>query len=115
MDLSTIVTSGGMVSGAAAAGYFAKLTYDGWRAGRTDQRTDRTSAVTDAATANATLVKAMETLERENVRMAKKILHLEEEAEIKDRKIDDLEDRLNGAVRQVAEIASELSDLKAGR
>lgn len=108
MDLTTLVTSGGMVSGAAAAGYFAKLTYDGWRAGRSDIRTDRTSAVTDAATANATLVKALETLQLENVRMAKKITHLEEEADLKDRKIDDLEKRLN-------DIASELSDLKSGR
>lgn len=108
MDLSTIVTSGGMVSGAAAAGYFAKLAYDGWRAERTDDRLDRTTAVTDAATANATLIKTVEALQQENGRQAKKIEHLEQEAEIKNRKIDDLEKRLN-------DIASELSDLKSGR
>lgn len=108
MDLTTLVTGGGIGTLAAAAAYFAKLGLDGWRAGRTDQRLDRTTAVTDAATANATLVKTVETLQLENVRMAKKITHLEEEAELKDRKIDDLEKRLN-------DIASELSDLKSGR
>ncbi len=108
MDLPTMVTGGGSGAFVLVAGYIIKLTYDGWRAERTDQRTGRTSAVTDAATANATLVKAMETLQQENVRMATKIKHLEQEAEIKDHKIDDLGKRLD-------EIASELSDLKSGR
>lgn len=108
MDLSTIVTGFGSAGLGGGAAYVAKLVFDAWRAERTDDRLDRTTAVTDAATANATLVKTVETLQQENVRQAKKIELLEQEAEIKNRKIDDLEKRLN-------DIASELSDLKSGR
>lgn len=108
MDLATIVTGGG--SGALGIGgaYLAKLAFDSWRAQRTDVRTDRTSAVTDAATANAIIVKTVETLQQENGRLVARVRALEEEAEIKDRKIDDLG-------RRMEEIASELSDLKSGR
>lgn len=106
-SLSAFVTGAGSTGLIGVALYLIKLALDARRDHRDDVRTDKSSAVTDAATANATLVKTVETLQLENVRMAKKITHLEDEAEIKDRKIDDLG-------RRIEAIATELSELKTG-
>lgn len=106
-SLSGFVTGAGSTGLIGGALYLIKLAFDARRDHRDDVRTDKSSAVTDAATANATLVQTVQALQLENVRQGKKIKHLEEEAELKDRKIDDLGKRLD-------EIATELSELKTG-
>jgi chromosome segregation ATPase len=104
-DQGAVLTGGGVAGLIVAVAYGLRLVLD-WRAKRGDEHRAHTAgAIADAATANATLVQTVETLQRENSRMARKIKHLEDEAAEKDRKIEDLTSRVN-------EIAAELAALK---
>ena len=91
MDLAAVLTSVGGTSGLAAA---VAYTVTQWRKSKLDEkvqtRAGDSMTVTDAATANAILVKSLQELRDENGRMARKMRHLEDEALEKDRLIADL-------------------------
>lgn len=108
MDLSPLLTGGGAAGLVLAVGYIGRLALDAWREKRTAPREQATASVSDAAAANAVLVQSLDALRAENQRMARKIKHLEDEAEAKDAKITELE-------RRVGEILTELAALKAHR
>lgn len=97
MDVTSLL-GGGTVAGLIVALSYAVKQFADWRAKRADEpRAKSASAVADQAAANATLLKTLEGLQQENSRMARKIKHLEDEAEAKDRKIDSLEAALDEA------------------
>jgi len=88
-----------------ALSYVGKMALD-WRRTPSGARRRDSAAVADAQTANAILKTTLDSLQVENGRMARRILSLEDEAAAKDRKIDELERRLN-------QIAQELAALKS--
>ena len=101
MDLSALVTGGVSAGALGTLGFIAKVLLDAWKA----PKGRRVAAVADAVEANAALIKTLEFLQAENRRLVGRVVALEDEADAKDRKIDELEARLNA-------IADELSDLK---
>lgn len=105
MDVASLLTGSGAAALIIALVYAGRLGLDWLREKRAAPVARTTAAVTDAAAANAVLVQTVETLQAETSRQARKIRHLEEEAEAKDKKIDELESRLN-------DIAAELAALK---
>lgn len=113
MDLSPLLTGGGAAGLVLAVGYIGRLALDAWREKRTAPREQATASVSDAAAANAVLVQSLDALRAENQRMARKIKHLEDEAQAKDAKIGELQQALSSAQRQIDAIASDLAALKA--
>lgn len=108
MDTTSLLTGGGVAGLLGAAAYLGRLALDWRKEKRAAPRQDAAASITDAATANAVLVQSLDALRAENQRMARKIKHLEDEAEAKDAKIGELE-------RRVQEILDELAALKAHR
>ncbi len=107
IDDGSLLTGGGTGGAIVALAYIAKLAWEGRREHRQEKREEVGGAVVDAATANATLVRTIETLQAENGRMAKKIRHLEDEAADKDRKIEDLTQRVNAIAAELAALKSD--------
>lgn len=105
MNVDTLLTGSGTAGLILGAAYVGRLLLDGWREKRTGDREDTTSTVQDAAATNALMLGSLTALQAENGRQAARIRHLEEEADLKDAKIRDLEQRVQA-------IADELAALK---
>ena len=101
MDAQALLTGGGVGGILVALAVVGRLMLDAWKT----PKGRRSNAVADAAEANATLVQTLTALQAENTRLSGRVSMLEDEAEAKDRKIDELEGRLNI-------IAAELAALK---
>lgn len=116
MDVSSLITGSTAGTLIVAIAYAGRQLLDWWPKRGNGKRVEAAGAVADAAVANATLVQTVETLQRENGRMARKIKHLEDEAEEKDRKIDSLEAALEAAkadfTSRIDEMQAQLAALK---
>ena len=113
MITGDILTGGGAVGLVAVAGYVMKQIFDAWQAARTGDVAEKSTSVTDAATANAVILGSLKALGDENVRLRLSVRHLEEESVLKDTKIRELETKLGDALAQIQGIAEELSALKS--
>lgn len=120
MDAQSMLAGGGL-TGLAGAIYLAcKLVFDWLRDRHNGEITGKSASVTDAATANAVILKSLEALRIENDRLHRKVNHLDAENEQKDNKIAELETRLNQIAGELADretrlnqIATELAELKS--
>jgi hypothetical protein len=130
VNAETLLTGGGWTGGVLVIGYFAKLILEGWKerntAGLADKAasvSERTTAVTDTATANGVVLAALTALGDENGRQLSKIERLETESTAKDGIIQELRTqmieqakRYDAALREQAEqiesITRELTELR---
>jgi len=113
-------TTGGITGFAVAVAYAMNLFID-WldkrRLGElTEKTTDtsiKTASVTDAATANAVILKTLEAVHVENDRLRKS--NEEKDAEIarKDDRIDELQNQLREAAAKIASIYDELESMRS--
>jgi hypothetical protein len=98
--MESLLTGGGIAALLTAIAYVGKMILD-WRKAPKVQ----SLAVVDAQTANAILSGTLRELRDENKRLVGRVGELEEALDIRDKKIGELERRLN-------RIADELSALK---
>lgn len=101
------VTGGGIIGFLLALAYVGKMIFDFYTAPKPISKSRRqdAAAVTDAQAANAVLTASLLALQAENGRLVHRVELLEDEAALKDRKVAELEARLN-------EIAAELLTLR---
>jgi septal ring factor EnvC (AmiA/AmiB activator) len=117
IDLPAI---GGMTGFAAACVYaFTQLLdwLDKRRAGELDERstdiTEKTASVTDAATANAVILKTLDAVHAENDRLRQSVASKDAEIARKDARIDELQQQLREAAEKIAKIYTELESMRS--
>lgn len=115
MTTDSLVAGGGVAGLIIAVAYIGRLGLDWFKEKRSGDVIEKSTSVTDAATANAVILQTVKALGEENARLQKKVLHLERESQSKDSKISELNDRLGRAQVQIQSIADELAQLKTHR
>ncbi|MCW2543122.1 MAG: hypothetical protein JWM40_674 [Frankiales bacterium] len=115
MNADQVLAGGGVAGLVIAVSYIGRLVLDWFKEKRSGDVVEKSTSVTDAATANAVILQSLKALGEENVRLQKKVGHLESESAAKDRKISELNDRLGTAQEQIQSIADELAQLKTNR
>lgn len=105
MDPLSIGFSGTAAGLIIALAYGGKQVADSYRARRNANAATSSSAVNDAATANAALVETVDTLTKENKRLQERVQHLESVDVEKTRSINNLQ-------AEVSRITAELDRLK---
>lgn len=106
------LAGGGILGLITALGVIGRLVLDAWRERRTVPVSERTTAVTDTATANAVILATLEAMAGENTRLRARVLHLERDNEAKATKISELTVQVADAQKQLQGIADELQRLK---
>lgn len=107
-----LVGGGGVAGLALVAFYFVKLFIDSRRRTKEQKADESSAAVTDQATANATLLNTLTAVQKENTRLVARIDALESELAVKDQRIDELEDRVRTLHTELQQVANEIGSLR---
>lgn len=110
-----VLAGGGIAGLTIAISYIGRLVLDWVKEKRDGEVVEKSTSVTDAATANAVIIQSLKALGEENSRLQRKVGHLEQESAVKDELIADLGKRLTQAQQQIQSIADELAQLKTSR
>lgn len=105
-------TIGGASGIGAVLAVLGKLYFD-WRKTRHDEPlVERSSAVTDAATANTVVLASLDALRKENESLRAKVADLQDENATKDKKLAEFQTRLESMQTDMDAMHTELTKLR---